>query len=112
ESYGGWALMWVDRLDKYFVQSGYRDRGEVKTPPREIFARQVYVSFEPDERSLPLIAEALGPDNILWASDYPHFDATFPGVVRELHETIAGLPEGTRRKILGENAARFYGLPA
>jgi predicted TIM-barrel fold metal-dependent hydrolase len=112
ESYGGWALMWVDRLNKYFVQSGYQDRGDLKTAPGEIFARQIYISFEPDERSLPLIAETLGADNILWASDYPHFDATFPGVVRELKETVERLPEAVQRKIIGENAARFYRLPS
>jgi predicted TIM-barrel fold metal-dependent hydrolase len=112
ESYGGWALMWVDRLNKYFVQSGYQDRGDLTVSPAEIFARQIYISFEPDERSLPLIAETLGADNILWASDYPHFDATFPGVVRELKETVEGLPEAVQRKIIGENAARFYRLPS
>lgn len=112
ESYGGWSLMWVDRLNKYFDQSGYKERGEVKALPSEIFARQIYISFEPDERSLPLIAETLGVDNILWASDYPHFDATFPGVVRELKETVETLPLAAQRKIIGENAARFYRLPA
>jgi len=46
----------------------------------------------------------------MWASDYPHFDCTFPGVVEELRESRGDLPEGAQRKIMGENAARCYGL--
>jgi predicted TIM-barrel fold metal-dependent hydrolase len=111
ESYVGWSLMWMDRLDKYYVMGGGNYAALGRTRPSEILARQAYISFEPGERSLPLIAEALGPDRIIWASDYPHFDATFPGIVKELREGIASLPETVQRKILGENAARLYRLP-
>jgi predicted TIM-barrel fold metal-dependent hydrolase len=46
----------------------------------------------------------------MWASDYPHFDCTFPGVVDELREGCDGLPERAQKQIMGENAARCYGL--
>ena len=48
----------------------------------------------------------------MWASDYPHPDAVFPGVTRELSEAIAGLPPSDQRLIAGANAAALYGLPA
>jgi hypothetical protein len=48
--------------------------------------------------------------SVVWASDYPHLDASM-GVVRQIRERIAGLPEVSQRRIPGENAARFfYGL--
>ena len=44
----------------------------------------------------------------LWET-YPHVDAHL-GVVKELRERIARLPEASQRKILGDSAARPYGL--
>ena len=42
--------------------------------------------------------------------DYPHLDATFPGVVRELEEGLEPLPPAARDQIRGGNAAALYGL--
>jgi predicted TIM-barrel fold metal-dependent hydrolase len=49
-------------------------------------------------------------DCVIWGSDYPHFDCTFPGVVDEVKAACAALPERARRKIIGENAKRLYNL--
>ena len=55
------------------------------------------------------MVEHIGADYFIWASDYPHIDASF-GVVRELKEHLAPLSEDARRKVLGLNAQRFYRL--
>jgi predicted TIM-barrel fold metal-dependent hydrolase len=55
------------------------------------------------------VVEHIGADYFVWASDYPHVDASF-GVVREMKERLAPLPEAAQRKVLGENAVRFYNL--
>ncbi len=52
----------------------------------------------------------IGEDRVVWASDYPHLDATYPGVVRELEEQLVALPSSARDKVRGENAARLYRL--
>jgi predicted TIM-barrel fold metal-dependent hydrolase len=57
------------------------------------------------------MVEHLGADYFIWASDYPHIDASF-GVVKELRERLAPLSAEARRKVLGENALRFYKLAA
>ncbi len=75
----------------------------------EYFYRQCLVSADPDETLTAKVIEHIGADYFLWASDYPHIDADF-GVVKELKERIASLPEATQRKVLGDNAIRFYGL--
>jgi predicted TIM-barrel fold metal-dependent hydrolase len=46
----------------------------------------------------------------VWASDYPHPDAHFPGSVDESLGKMAGVPEAARRKIFATNAERLYGL--
>jgi predicted TIM-barrel fold metal-dependent hydrolase len=82
----------------------------MKLTPSEYFARQCWISFEIDEATLPALAPFVGADRIVWGSDYPHADSTFPGALRELRETIASLPVTTRDRILGLNATELYGL--
>ena len=69
------------------------------------------ISAEPDESLTGPIVQQLGADYVVWASDYPHLDASFH-VVDTLRERIAGLPEESQRKVLGTNTLRFYGLAA
>ena len=77
--------------------------------PSEYFRRQCLISADPDESVTAQMVEHIGADYFVWASDYPHIDASF-GVVRELKERLAPLPEASRRKVLGLNARRFYQL--
>jgi len=67
-------------------------------------------SCEPDDVALKTVTVLGFEDVLMWASDYPHFDCTFPGVVEELQEACVELPEDVQDKIMGENAARCYGL--
>ncbi len=109
EAGGGWLCHWFDRFDHFAEVYGWM-APELKLKPSEYFARQCYVSFDPDETTLPLLLPAIGEQRIVWASDYPHLDATFPGVVDELEEQLGKLPESAQDKVRGENAARLYGL--
>jgi predicted TIM-barrel fold metal-dependent hydrolase len=77
--------------------------------PSEYFYRQCLVSADPDETVIAPIVEAVGADYFVWASDYPHIDASF-GVVGEIRSRVASLPEADQAKVLGLNAQRFYGL--
>lgn len=44
--------------------------------------------------------------NLLWGSDYPHFDCTFPGLVKEVERACSGLTQRARQCIFAENAGR------
>ena len=78
--------------------------------PSEYFARQCAISFEVDEQTLPALAPFVGAGRIVWGSDYPHHDATFPGAVDALRHTLAPCPTATQAKVLGLNARRIYRL--
>lgn len=106
ESGGGWMAGWLDRMDRHFDDVGMNDTG-LSTRPREIFRRQCFVSFEPVEKSLPLLADYIGADNILWATDYPHFDGFTgaPQMIRAME-----LPPATLSKVLAGGAIRYYDL--
>jgi predicted TIM-barrel fold metal-dependent hydrolase len=110
ESGGGWGPFWLQRLDEQV--HGFGDFcPEMKLRPSEYFARQCWISFEVDEATLSPLAPLIGEERIVWGSDYPHHDATFPGAVKELREAISPLPAEVRAKILGANARTLYQLP-
>ncbi len=109
EGSGGWCAPMLERFDHHVEVFGSRYQ---KTPPSEVFKRQCYISFDPDEEALAYTANSkyVGADRIVWASDYPHPDAKIPGVVRELEEATETLSAEQRRLIFGENAARLYSI--
>ena len=66
---------------------------------------------EPEEQILPHVLETIGASQVMYASDYAHWDCEFPDSVRKL-DGIHGLSEDHKRRVLGENAIRFFGLQA
>ena len=84
----------------------------MKMPPSEYFRRQCWISFDADESTLAFTANSplCGADRIIWASDYPHPDAKFPGVTQELREAIAPLDRRDQQLIAGDNALELYGI--
>ncbi len=108
EAGGGWITYWLERMDRDYAQLGFLVP-EIKRKPSEYFARQCWICFEPDEKTLGMAAQLVGEERIIWASDYPHFDAETDCVATLTKRT--DLSESAKRKILGENAARLYNLP-
>jgi len=109
ESGVGWVPYFVERLHEHLEKRG-RLAPACRHMPEEYIARgQLYVSCEPDEKAVSFAASVLGPDFILYASDYPHWDSDFPHSTRPLRER-GDLSAETKAKILGANAQRFYGL--
>jgi predicted TIM-barrel fold metal-dependent hydrolase len=108
ESGGGWIAPWLDRMDRHFDDQGFNDSG-LSMRPSELFQRNCWISFEPVEGCLSVLAEYIGPHKILWATDYPHPDGFFPGAP-QLITSRPELSEATKREILAGGAKRFYGL--
>jgi len=105
----GWIPYFLERADRIYQRHRYWSRLELPMPPSEYFHRQVYATFIQDRAGIRL-RDLIGVDNLMWSSDYPHTDTTWPNSVKCLEETLAGVPEDERRKLAGANAARLYGL--
>jgi len=108
ESGCGWVPAWLERLDAHFEKWGWM-LPALGTRPSELFGRQCWVSCDGDERTLPATVALLGADRLVWASDYPHPDAIFPGAPCALRERDDVTPE-VKERIFGTNAAVLYGL--
>ena len=108
---GGWIAHWMDRLDEFMESYGWQLR-HLRLKPSEYFLRQGYVSFDPGERTMGALTRFIGAGNMIWASDFPHSDARYPGVVEELREHTADMTPEARAGLLGQNALRLYGIPS
>jgi predicted TIM-barrel fold metal-dependent hydrolase len=108
ESGGGWIVPWLDRMDRHFDDQGFNDSG-LSIRPSELFQRNCWISFEPVEGSLDVLADYIGPHKILWATDYPHPDGFFPGAPAMIANRPR-LSEATKWQILAGGAMQFYGL--
>ncbi|MGH8998801.1 MAG: amidohydrolase family protein [Acidimicrobiia bacterium] len=117
EQGSGWVIGALKGMD-YSWENSYlrRDvREVVPRKPSEYFARQVHMGS-----SLFSLAEAqarheIGVDKICIGMDYPHHEGMWgagPGTVHWLRATLgaAGVPADEARRMLGENAARLWGL--
>jgi predicted TIM-barrel fold metal-dependent hydrolase len=113
EANGGWLVPWLERLDHHAEVELFKpDVPNLKMAPSEYFRRQCWISFDADESTLAFTANSplVGADRIIWASDYPHPDAKFPGVTDELYEAIEPLSDDQQRQIAGQNAEVLYGI--
>jgi len=108
ESGAGWLPYWLWRMDEHQELLPFQVPW-LKLKPSEYFRRQCYISCEPDEDHLATTVRAVGEDRILFASDYPHWDATFPGVAKAILDHPDLSPEA-KKKILGENAQKLLDL--
>ena len=104
----GWMVNWLWRLDAVeYANLADEVAATVKRPPSEYFHRQCAIGFEPDEPLLSETLDYLGPDRVLFGSDFPHLDHA-----DDIVGTAVSLPLGRERLagILGENARAFLRL--
>src|SRR5215470_4928816 len=109
ESGGGWIVPWLDRMDRHFDDQFFNDSG-LRTRPSELFQRNCWISFEPVETSLRVLADFIGPKKIMWATDYPHPDGFFPGAPDMVRARLKGTSSATQRGVLAGGALAFYGM--
>lgn len=107
-----WAPHFIDRLDYTYTQRArregwYRYRGNAL--PSDFFHHNVFLSFQEDHLGVRDRA-LIGVDQLMWGSDYPHTESTFPRSRTILERILDGVSEDERRKITQGNAARLYGF--
>ena len=106
----GWVPHFLDRLDYTYTQAPLRAhwyRFKEDMLPSDYFHRNSFASFQQDRVGIRL-RDVIGGDNLMWGSDYPHPEGTFPRSRQILEETLLDCTEEEKAKIAGGNAARIY----
>jgi predicted TIM-barrel fold metal-dependent hydrolase len=80
--------------------------------PSEYFRSNFYATFwfENNRNKLPDLVDAVGEDNILFETDYPHPTCLYPDPLETVENKMATLTPEVQRKIIGENARALYRL--
>jgi predicted TIM-barrel fold metal-dependent hydrolase len=81
-----------------------------KLAPSEYWARHGFVAASMLSPREAAIRHEIGIDNLMFGSDYPHPEGTWPNTLTVQRYVLGGLPESDLRRILGENAARCFGF--
>jgi uncharacterized protein len=109
ESGIGWIPSLLERMD-FQYDNEFREL-DLALCPSEYWSRQIYATFQWDRVGLRNI-DLLGSDHVMYASDYPHPDGTWPDSrqIVELH--MGHLDDASRANVLHDNAARLYRIAA
>jgi predicted TIM-barrel fold metal-dependent hydrolase len=110
EADAGWLPYWLQRMEQHWEFSGNAEHDYLTMPPTAYFKRNVVVACRGDEMTLPSVVALVGDDNVVFNTDYPHPDGTWPWGMERLE--AQPIPETAKRKIMWDNAARAFGLDA
>jgi uncharacterized protein len=112
----GWLPYMLERMDDTYrkfldAEEYWRTHGglQLTMPPSGYVRRQVWATFQTDHVGLRVV-DLLGEDRVMWASDYPHPDSTWPESQQAIADNFTGIPPRTACRILCENAKALYGL--
>ena len=112
ESGTGWLPYWLHRLDEHHEWMAETELDWLEFAPSEYFARQCIISSEAEDALAAFVIREVGAEHVVWASDFPHPDASFPNSARafigslELH----GTEPANADAVLWSTPLDFYGL--
>ena len=105
-----WAPYFMSRMDNFYQERAVGVQGarfKDAMLPSDFFRRNVFLGFQEDALGMQL-RHHIGVENLLWGSDYPHAESTFPKSREILEEIFQGVPDEEKALIAGENTARLY----
>ena len=108
----GWIPFFLDRLDYTYAQrhgNASYYRFETADKPSEFFGRNVFCSFQEDALGIRE-RHTIGIDGLMFGSDYPHTESTFPHSLEIMSTRLEAVPDDERDKIVFGNAAELYGF--
>lgn len=108
ESGIGWIPFLLEALE-YQVDEMMPDK-KLQRRPMEYFRDQMYASFWFEKVAPQKMLDIIGPDNVMFETDFPHPTSIYPDPQAQIHEALSGVDKVTLRKVLQDNAARCYNL--
>ena len=110
EADAGWVPHFMYRMDHAYKRHRFwLETGKLSKLPSEYFSNNIYVTFQDDFAATHLTA--LSPTKrLMWASDFPHNDGTYPNTREVISKLTDGMSAEDRTRIIGANVTELYGL--
>ena len=105
-----WIPHFMYRLDHAYDRLRHFEGLTLPMLPSEYMKRNVTATFQFETTNVDFTRQIFGAENIVWSSDYPHTDSTWPRSRDMIAQAFKGIPEGDVHKIVGGNVARLYGV--
>jgi predicted TIM-barrel fold metal-dependent hydrolase len=117
EGTSAWVPDYVERLEFHYRETRESQklgdfRGHLDPSPAESFRRNVKIGASCMSRREAELRHAIGVENMMWGSDYPHPEGSWPVTRQQMFDSLHGVPDDELTAILGGNAVEFYGLDA
>jgi len=110
ENDAGWLPHFCFRMDHAWERHRWSmETGQISRKPSEYVNECVYATFQ-DDWSVRHVIDAVNIERIMWASDFPHGDGTYPHSQSVAEEVTEGMTPEQRQAIVYGNAAALYGL--
>ena len=105
-----WAPYFLKKMDVTYKElsqtAPYRFKDEVL--PSDFFRSQIFLTFQEDRIGLETLPPMIGTDTLMFGSDYPHAESTWPRSREFLDDLLAGVDRDVRRKLVCDNVAKLY----
>ncbi|MET0841750.1 MAG: amidohydrolase family protein [Methyloceanibacter sp.] len=111
-----WFPHFMYRLDHGWEQLGKRyvaegTQWDLELKPSDYVKRNLWATFQFEGKAnLEYVAEIMGADRVMWGSDYPHPDSTWPHSQEHLSDALSTLAPDDREKIVGGNVMNLYDI--
>jgi len=109
ESGVGWFSWYAEYSDRTWEKQRFWTESKIDNPPSFYMDRNIWGSFIQDRNGI-LNRNLPGGKNIMWSSDYPHSETTFPRSHEIIKRDFAGVPDKDIQDIVCNNAKRFLRL--
>ena len=108
-----WVPSALAEMDRNHAMPMFRQlRRTLPLRPSEYYERQVFLGASFLDEGAAAARHEIGVGKLLWGSDYPHIEGTWPHTAERLRQVFAGVPRGEVALMLGGNALRVYGFDA
>jgi predicted TIM-barrel fold metal-dependent hydrolase len=111
ESGIGWVPFILEYLDYNVKEMAPDDAFGLQRKPSEAFRDQMHVMWWFERFALRAAVDFIGPQCLLWESDFPHPVCTFPHPLKSAAEALESQPHEIKKMIMQDNAAKLWHIP-
>jgi predicted TIM-barrel fold metal-dependent hydrolase len=110
EASSGWIPWVLNSMDHSYRAHHMWVRPVIPELPSDYFKRNCFASTLEHPGMLDFLVSIGLEDNLLWSSDYPHHEGSYPYSKLAIERQMRDLTDEQRAKILGENAVRIFNI--